>query len=277
MTFEFGETTESKAFFDRDPAFVAIFEGLMTIGNKCFGRRVKYKNHLEDVAFSVGHTCRDDFCEVVFLAANGYADGASKVFRGLYERAVTLAYIEQNPEKARRFYRFSGIQAHRAMEAALKVFTEAEFEKVVGRPTVARIREWYAQVKPEFQTTDCKKCDTKRTQSTWDIDFASMVQKVREPYGQFFVNAYTLPTLRIHATMTSGFDGRDREQKVSIQNRRRECDITIYSATCIFMLVMRLQSKVFSLGLEAEIDHFETEMKPWEVQLQAAPPITLLE
>lgn len=98
-----------------------------------------------------------------------------------------------------------------------------------------------------------------------------------EPYSQFLVNAYTLPTLRIHATMTSGFDGRDREQEASIQNRRRECDITIYSATCIFMLVMRLQSRVFSLVLEAELDHSETEMKPWEVQLQAAPAITLLE
>ncbi len=177
MTFEFGETAESKAFFDRNPAFVAIFEGLMTIGNKGFGRQVRYKNHLQDVAFSLGHTCRDDFCEVVFFAVNGYADGASKIFRGLYEQAVTLAYIEQNPEKARRFHRFSGIQAHRAIEAALKLFPEEEFEKVVGRPTVARIREWYTQVKPEFQTTDCKKCDTKRTQSTWDIDFASMVQK----------------------------------------------------------------------------------------------------
>jgi len=43
------------------------------------------------------------------------------------------------------------------------------------------------------------------------------------------------------------------------------------------MLVMRLQSRVFSLVLEAELDHSETEMKPWEVQLQAAPAITLLE
>src|SRR5712691_7117185 len=129
MTFEFGETDESNGFFDRNPPFIAIFERLMNIANKCFGRVVKYKNHLEDVVFSQGHTCRDDFSEVVFLTVNGYAGGASKIFRGLYERGVTLAYIVENPEKARRFHRFSAIQAHRTIEAALKTFTEEEFEK----------------------------------------------------------------------------------------------------------------------------------------------------
>ena len=93
MTFEFGETEESNAFFDRSPSFVPFFEKLMATANKCFGRRVNFKNHLEDVVFSQGHTCCDDYTEVVFLAVNGHANAAAKVFRGLYERAVTLAYI----------------------------------------------------------------------------------------------------------------------------------------------------------------------------------------
>src|SRR5271165_4671939 len=149
MTFEFGETDEANAFFDRDPIFVPFFEKLMVTANKCFGRRVDFKNHLEDVVFSQGHTCRDDFTEVVFLAVNGYANAAAKIFRGLYERAVTLAYIGHNTERARRFHRYSGIQAHRAMEASLKLFTEEEFEKVTGPGVVARFREWYKQVKPQ--------------------------------------------------------------------------------------------------------------------------------
>jgi hypothetical protein len=265
MAFEFGETDESNAFFDRNPGFWPVFEKLTAVANKCFGREVRCKSHLEDVVFSQGHTCRDEFLEIVFLAVNGYAGGASKILRGLYERGVTLAYIVENPDKANRFYRFSAIQAHRALKAALKLFSEEQFEKVVGRPgTVARIREWYEQVKPEF-----------KTQSTWDIGLATIVQKVGDPYRQFYLNAYTIPTLRIHATMASGFDGRDREQEVSTQNRHRECDLTLYTATCIFILVMRLQSKIFSLGLETELETSEKEMEPWEAQLQAGQPIIL--
>lgn len=275
MTFEFGETEESNAFFDRNPSFVPFFEKLMATANKCFGRRVDFKNHLEDVVFSQGHTCRDDYTEDVFLAVNGYSDAAAKILRGLYERAVTLAYVGDSDEKARRFHRYSGIQAHRSMEAALKLFTDEEFEKVAGAGSIARMRDWYKQVKPEFQTTQCKKCGTTRTQSSWDIDLASMVQKVGDPYRMYFLNGYAMPTLQIHATMVSGFDGRDREEATSIQNRRRECDITLYTATCLFILVMRMQSKVFSLALEVELDDCEKEMQPWEAQLQAASPIVL--
>jgi hypothetical protein len=42
MTFEFGDTDESKAFFDRNPSFVPCFEKLMVAGNQCFGRRVQF-------------------------------------------------------------------------------------------------------------------------------------------------------------------------------------------------------------------------------------------
>jgi hypothetical protein len=102
-----------------------------------------------------------------------------------------------------------------------------------------------------------------------------MVHNVGDPYRMYFLNGYAMPTLQIHATMTSGFDGRDQEDATSIQNRRRECDITLYTATCLFILVMRVQSKIFSLGLDVELDACEKELEPWEAQLQAASPIIL--
>ncbi len=91
VVFEFGQTTESEAFFDRNPKFYPAFERLGALINKCFGRPIQAKNRTEDVCFSLGETCREDFIEILFLATNGYATGESKLLRGLYGRAVALA------------------------------------------------------------------------------------------------------------------------------------------------------------------------------------------
>ena len=53
MEFEFGETRESEAFFDRNPKFMPVFERLMRLGNLCFGRQMKPKNRAEDVCFGL--------------------------------------------------------------------------------------------------------------------------------------------------------------------------------------------------------------------------------
>jgi hypothetical protein len=50
---------------------------------------------------------------------------------------------------------------------------------------------------------------------------------------------------------------------------------TLYTATSVFLLVMRMQNKIFGLGLGAELDDCEKWMEPWEAQLQAASPIIL--
>ena len=45
---------------------------------------------IDRVLFWLGNVCREDFSEILLLAANGYGIGALKLFRGLYERVVTL-------------------------------------------------------------------------------------------------------------------------------------------------------------------------------------------
>jgi hypothetical protein len=77
MEFEFGETRESEAFFDRNPKFMPAFLRLMEVANKYLGNRAQPKNPVEKVCFGLGHACRQDFLEVVFLAVNGYGVGAS--------------------------------------------------------------------------------------------------------------------------------------------------------------------------------------------------------
>jgi Family of unknown function (DUF5677) len=76
--------------------------------------------------------CRDDFGEVVFLAVHGHGNGATEILRGMFERAVTTAYLIKHPAKAERFVRYAAIQEHRAMAAALKVLSEKEFDEALA-------------------------------------------------------------------------------------------------------------------------------------------------
>jgi hypothetical protein len=252
MDFEFGETRESEAFFDRNPKFMPMFVLLMDVANKYLGDRPLPKNAVEDVCFGLGHACRQDFLEVIFLAVNGYGVGASKLTRGLYERSVALGYIVQDQTKAERFVRYAAIQEHKVLVAALKVVREAQFDAFMKTPnTAAEIRERFQEIKPEFQMTDCKKCDTKRTQPSWDVDVSAMVHKLGGLYKHFYLPNYSLPNLEIHATLASA------SVKESMEAARQEADLQVLCASFLMLLALRSQESVFKLGLEKDLDACE--------------------
>jgi hypothetical protein len=259
MDFHFGATPESDAFFNRSPKFYPAFERLMTLSNKVFGRGFNPKNRTEDIGFSLGETCRDDFLEILFLAVHGYGNGAAKLLRGLYERAVALAYMVKNPEKAERFVRFAAIQEYKAMVAALKLVTEEEFDKAMApKTTAAQIREFREMVKPEFQVEVCKKCHHVDTAFSWDKrDVLAQVQDVGDLYGHFYLGAYAMPNLHVHATLASV--RRDIPFEERVLDQRREADFALMNAMAVLLMVIRSQNTLFSLALEADVEACERE------------------
>jgi hypothetical protein len=248
-TFEFGETTQSEAFWDRNPKFLRAFERLVTLTNKCFVRISQTPiTPADELCFNLGETCRQDFLEILFLAVNGYGVAAAKLLRGLYERAVTMAYIMKHPEKAERFRKFAEIQHWRAVKGALSFMSEEDLDKGIAPFTVGGIRESYEKVKPEFPGRAL----------SWDIDFASMVRGVGGPFPPYYTPAYTNPTLHIHATLaslseSSAGDGQREERNW------RDCDATLMIATHLFLGVIRFHDEFFSLSLSAEIEACESD------------------
>lgn len=259
MDFHFGSTPESDAFFDRNPKFYPAFERLMTAANKCFGRSYHPKNRAEDVCFSLGETCREDFLEILFLAVHGYGYGACKLLRGMYERAVALAYMVKRPEKAERFVRYAAIQEYKAMVAALKLVSEEEFDKAIAPKTsAAQIREFREMVKPEFQVELCKECHHIGTAFSWDKrDVLAQVQDVGDLYGQFYLGSYTMPNLHVHATLAS--TKKDDPLEDRVKDRRREADFALMNAMAVMLMVMRTQNNLFSLALDADLETCERE------------------
>lgn len=263
VTFEFGETDASNAFLKSYPEFFPIFEKLMVLGNKSVAERPRPSNLVETVTFGLTHTCREDFLEILFLCVNGYNNGALKLLRGLYERAVTLEFIVRHPDKAERFKGYAAIQSHRGLVAALKTTTEEDFNKHVGNPNaVDEIREYYNSEKPNFQITDCKKCGTTRTASTWDqMDLASMVHELNGGYKQLYMVGYALPNFAIHATLDSAL----RPFKPDVST-----ELVLLSGIWAYVLALNSNSTVFNLNLIPEVDACWDNAQEWFTKIKLA-------
>jgi len=192
-SFEWGETQETDAFFDRHPGFYPAFERLIAVSNKSFARPLPTPYYGPDYTlFSLGQSCRQDYMEILFLASHGYGTGASKLLRGLYERALALAYMVRSRDKVQRFCNFAAVQENKAMKDALKVTSEEQWIAAMGTDYAPqKVREQFESVREQFLQTDCRKCDTKRLAISWDIDIASMVAEVGEPYATYYLGACT--------------------------------------------------------------------------------------
>jgi hypothetical protein len=256
MDFEFGDTEKSRAFLSRSPQFPAALEKVMIAANKCLARAEPPSEKLvEHICFWLGHTCRHDFIEILFIAINGYGGGATKLLRSLYERAVTIDYIIQNPEKVGRFTRFAALQEHRAIEAALRTgLTEVQIDaEASAGNTVAEIRTRFEQHKAEFKASECKVCGVK-TPASWDVDFSSMVRKVGDPYNKLFLLCNNGPNFLIHATLASASQRDDAREEADAQ-------AAIMVATELFLSVLSSLNTLLGLKLDADIDSCITELR----------------
>lgn len=262
MEFHWGATPESDAFFDRNPKFWDALERLTILANKTFGRKFQPAGRLQHIAFNLGETCRMDFLEILFLAVHGWGIGASKLVRGLYERAVALAYIIKHPDKAERFVRYAAIQEYKVMLSAVELAGEEEFDKVMaGTTTVAQIKELREKFKPEFQIEICKKCHTTGTATSWDENgVVAQARDLGEPYMAFYMGAYAMPNMHVHVSLTSAMQEHNKKpDQERMQQRRHEADFALTNAHAVMLMVLRSQNDLFSLALEKDIEACERD------------------
>jgi hypothetical protein len=269
MNFEFGETTNSRAFLQKYPDFLSTFYLFMDTARKCFGRAAPFRNMLDEISFNLGKTCLEDFLEIAFVCVHGIGTAPSKLIRGLYERTVALAYMFKHPEKAERFVRFSAIQEHRALEASLRLIDEAEFNR--SAPTgnsAAEIRERYQKIKGEFQITNCKRCKTTRTQTSWDMDVPAMVHDLGSPYDALFLVAYTNANFSIHATLASALQ--NENEAAAATTRQKDSKLMLIIAMQLMVQVLELQHRVFGLDIVGDLAQCTSAFSSlWEADFRA--------
>jgi hypothetical protein len=270
ITFEFGETEASNAFWDRNRKAFPAFMRLLDLTNKAFGRPYQIRNRVEDICFHLGETCRTDFLEILFLAVNGYGIGAQKLLRGLFERALALEYIRQNPEKAEKFVRFAAIQEYKASKAAVEVVGIEQFNEAMPPENQFEEQEKRHQaIKGEFEQTDCKKCKTKKLGISWDVDIKTMVDRVGEPFGMLYFTCYVLANLHVHATLASVFQ-RESTSGTPEQRNIDEAEFSVVNAILTFLAVIQSQDSLFNLGLQDDVMGCRSDVDDvWKDRLRA--------
>lgn len=246
-TFDFGNTPEGAAFFERFPQFFPAFERLIQLTNKSFGPR-QVGSRLEETCVNLGVTCCTDVLEIVLLGVNGHSIGATKILRGLYERAVTLAYILKHPAKVDRFVAYGTIIERKLVQEARKHSTDKEIEGQLGNDSIAKIEDRYKQNKHLFLRPGGKKLAP-----SWDIAFASQVEEVGSPFTDYYLVAYLFPTQHTHATVTSI---NPPKTPALIQH---QSDFTVLISEALLLKVVKLHNQRFPIVTAKELQAAEED------------------
>lgn len=156
----------------------------------------RYKSEL--ILYTLGRIALDDFFEIIVLAANGWGVGALKIMRGMYERAVTDAYIGNNPEASRAFadnvWTHRSKVWHRLKKTNPKLAAEnaADIEEIEKEAKLVQERK---------NESICKKCGRLKEINSWTaLDLFSMAEAVGNDFASLYLYCYLEPTSHMHAT-----------------------------------------------------------------------------
>jgi hypothetical protein len=240
-----GNEMEQKEFIAANPARMKAIQNLYRTAELVFLRSMSSNKPADRVGFYLGRICVEEFSEILVLAGNGHGIGALKILRGMYERAVTSAYILANPDKAAAFLEYDKVNKHKAYEHAKKL---GRYGPKLKRETIKRIEDDYQAVKPMFLTGS-------RVRGSWTtLDTASLAQKTGAGYEQLYLDAFYKPTLQLHTTAAS-IVGRLELTERGIMSfasgsTRKEAGHAIIMAQNLLLRVLDSQNTHFKLGLD---------------------------
>lgn len=247
-----GFQEEWQDFERRNAIFLDRFPILEKGISLAFSRDVQLSEPFDKFVLLFGRVCYEDFSEILLCCGNGNGQAAQKLLRGLYERAVTLRFLQENPSEFDDFFDFFHISQRKLMIVCRQTIGEEIFPTEMADD----IEKNFAEVKGNFMVTDCQKCGTKRLNHTWSkLDFAAMASKTS--LGKLIVPGYFLPLRQAHATVASMLSRMAPSANNGISfvdaAQRKEADNALRVSHNIFLDVLRVQDEHFAVpGLKEQ-------------------------
>lgn len=248
----YGFPDECKKFDQRHPLWGEAMKNIVRALDLAFTRVVTADSPADKFVYFFGRTCMEDFMETLLVCYHGYGVAAAKLVRSLYEHAVTLRYLHQNPEEVQTFIDYHLIQDGKLVRRLIETFGES----VLPGMLVEETRRKADEVREDFMIDDCKKCGTKRLNHTWSkLDFVAMAKKTGS-LGELIVPAYFFSLRHAHATfggLTERLEITDGRMEMK-QNQTDVADRALVPSHLCILNVLEVQDERFKIeGLKEAI------------------------
>ncbi|HEX4169911.1 MAG TPA: DUF5677 domain-containing protein [Bryobacteraceae bacterium] len=112
----------------RRPGMIDALNKLTDLAPRIQQTQKALNDTADKIIFALSNQCIEECWEVLLLAANQYAFGATKLLRSLYERVVTTLYLGKYPEKSERFEEYGAIQDHRLLQHSKKLYSDDQLQ-----------------------------------------------------------------------------------------------------------------------------------------------------
>ena len=224
----FGFQEEWRDFEKRNARFLQRFPNLGKAIDLAFLRMLHTSEPIDRFVLTYGKVCVQDFNEILLCCGNGAGLAAQKLLRGLYERAVTLRYLHENPAEIANFLDYYHVGQRKLMLACQETMGATTFPP----EQVADIEAAFQGVKDKFMVTVC-----------------AMAKKTS--LGKLYAIAYTMPLRHAHATvgsMLSQLEANGDEGIAFVDGpQRKEADKALRIAHNVLLDVIRVQDEHFNL------------------------------
>ena len=257
----FGFPEEWADFRTRHPLFLDRFPHITAATQTAFARVMQRSEQVERFVMLYGRLCVEDFYEIMLCCGNGYGMAATKLLRALYEKAVTLDYLNDHPEEIEAFFDYHHVAQYKLLRSVSDVFGPDVISKDIEEQATVD----YERVKEQFTVTACEKCNTKRVNHTWTkLDIVTMSKRTRI-LGKLIQSGYYIPMRHTHSTAASLVERLENNAEgfsFNPDSQREEADAALRTAHTILLEILYIQKKRFEIeGFEKQVDRCNQDWK----------------
>lgn len=272
--FHVGWPDQAAAFGKRNALFVKQLDRLRATFDAICNRDFTTAARIDSFVFIAGYTTVDDFMEILILCGNGESFGAVKLLRSMFERVVTLTYLQQHPDELDAYMNYYWIDQHKLINAV-----ETTFKKGLVEPQKAKeAEENYQKFKNDYKITACKECGTTRPGISWTPkDVLTMAKETG--LTDFIVPAYYMPMQHAHPKVKGMLERitQNAEGRVVPAERFQPAltDRVLSATHALVLYALDVQVKHFKLDgamLSQSNDDF---MEIWKSRTDPSQPFSL--
>lgn len=245
-----GYPDEWRTFVRGHSMFYEVLPKVMEAINLAFNRTFHSKNKADSLVFLLGCLVVEDFDEIMLLSGNGRGFGSQKILRGMFERAVTLAYLHEHredvPDEASRFLKFYPIARYKLSQSLHQTLGK----DVIDAATLAQHKVLRDGVLEDYQAPcGFDGCEKVRDGFSWtSMSVVEMAQSLPN-FKPLIGLAYYMPMPDTHANIMAIFNRLDGQDTLTMHQSDAKARVaakqTLSMAHWLAILALDVQAKHF--------------------------------